>query len=294
MADKYHSPYLKTVYTGTIRIRNPETGKMEEVTTTRTVYQNTEIDPNMVIPKGTKLGNEVIQEDTTNLERMAEGKSPAVTIEKEDGSIGYERIELHHLTGRELQPETAYFTGELQDGTLVEIRTSVHDAQQLHNLGEKNNSFRKVKVETVDENGTAVRTMERSYGAAHYDKVRSQYWQDRAAAFVQSETETHDKGGNNMGWLDKLKGTEPEKQETETQSFADQRQSFLDSLKVDVPNNQTQNNTNGNNDDNNNTSAPDPAEVGDAKDEPSHAAPDEESGLESDNDGMDIDDGMEP
>ena len=179
----YKSPYVKSEYTGTFRMKNKETGKMEDVETTRTVYQNTEWDPNLVIPAGTQIGNEnVSTEDTTNLERMREGKSPVIEMRDEDGNVTYDKIELHHLTGEEIYKGSEFFTGESRDGTLVEIRASKHDeySSTIHNLNYKDVSFRTEIVENTDEEGNVVRTREKTGENKHYDLTRKNYWKDRA------------------------------------------------------------------------------------------------------------------
>lgn len=190
----YDSPYVKTEYTGTIRMQNPATGKIEEIQTTRTVYQNTEWNPNLVIPAGTKIGNENVTEtDTTNIERMKSGKAPVIAETNEAGEVVYDKIELHHLTGEEIQKSSQYFNGETRDGTLVEIRSSKHDeyTKQIHHVNEKDVSFRTAIVENIDEDGNTVRTREKTTENAHYNKVREQYWKDRATEYQNDYVDVH-------------------------------------------------------------------------------------------------------
>ncbi len=185
--EDYTSPYIKTEYVGTIRVRNPETGKMEDIETRRTVYRNTEWDPNLVIPAGTKIGTENVTEvDTTNLDRIKDGKSPVIAEVNENGEVVYDKVELHHLTAVEIQKGSQYFNDEERDGTLVEIRESKHDeyTKTLHNVSEKNVSFRTEKVTSVDEEGNTVRSKEKTYDNAHYNSTREAYWQDRATEIL--------------------------------------------------------------------------------------------------------------
>ena len=95
-----------------------------------------------------------------------------------------------------------------------------------------------------------------------------------------------------MGWFNRFKDNKPENQEEEINSLADQRQSFLDSLKVDLSQNHNNVNTCNNNNDNNNSAFPDSTEKGDEYDEPRHTTQ-EENVLESDAEEMDMNDEME-
>lgn len=95
---EYTSPYIKTKYTRTIRFRNNTTGETEEKQINRTVYKNVNIDPDLVIPAGTVMGNETTTQNMTNLERMQAGKSPAILTSDEKGNPVYDKVELHHLT----------------------------------------------------------------------------------------------------------------------------------------------------------------------------------------------------
>ncbi len=206
----YSSPYIKKEYTGTIRIRNDATGEMENKQIRRTVYRNANIDPDLVIPAGTVMGNETTTQDMTNLERMQSGKSPAILSSDAEGNPVYDKVELHHLTSTERNRGSKYFNGEDRDGTVVEIKSSVHDKykKQLHAVNEKNNSFRKVTTETVDENGKPTRQKTKSYDATQYEKFRSQYWVDRGTEITQQRSienskqttisHKNEEGGNSM------------------------------------------------------------------------------------------------
>ena len=211
----YDSPYIKGEYEGTIRIRNQSTGEMEDRQIKRTVYRNASIDPDQVIPAGTKMGSEVTTRDMTNLERMQEGKSPVVCSKDAEGNTTYDKIELHHLTSTERNRGSEFFNGEKRDGTLVEIQGSVHDQykKQLHAVNEPNNSFRKETQIVTDENGDTSRQKVKTYDATQYEKFRSQYWKDRAAEISQqretqsqepTSSESESTGGTNMDrWIDK-------------------------------------------------------------------------------------------
>lgn len=184
---QYTSPYIKSEYSGIIRVRNSLTGKMEERQVKRFVYRSSKIDPDLIIPAGTKLGKEITKKDETNLERMQSGKSPVIQRQGENGIVTYDKIELHHLTSEEQQRGSQFFSGERRDGTLVEIAGSVHDKykKQLHAINEPNNSFRKLRVETESEDGQTVRNKVKSHDATQYEKFRSQYWKNRAYEITQ-------------------------------------------------------------------------------------------------------------
>lgn len=186
---QYTSPYIKSEYNGIIRVRNSSTGEMEDRQIRRVVYRNSEIDPDFIVPAGIKLGKEVTKKDETNLERMQSGRAPVIQKQSENGTVKYDKIELHHLTSEERKRGNQFFNGEARDGTLVEISDSTHDKykKQLHAINESNNSFRKSKVESVDENGKPVRQKVKSYDATQYEKFRSQYWIDRAAEVTQQK-----------------------------------------------------------------------------------------------------------
>ena len=208
---QYTSPYTKSEYSGMIRVRNSSTGEMEERQIRRVVYRNSEIDPDLIVPAGTKLGKEVTKKDETNLERMQSGRAPVIQRQSENGTVKYDKIELHHLTSEERKRGSQFFNSESRDGTLVEISDSTHDKykKQLHAINESNNSFRKSKVESVDENGKPIRQKVKSYDATQYEKFRSQYWVDRASEITQqrsienSEQTTNlhknEEGGIDMG-----------------------------------------------------------------------------------------------
>lgn len=190
----YTSPYEKTEYSGTVRIRNKETGEMEDREINRIVYRNSELDPDMVIPAGTKLGKEITIKEETNLDRMLAGKAPLLPKRDSDGnvvytedekggqSMEYDKLELHHLLSQEKQRGSQYFNGEKREGTMVEIRSSVHDKydKQLHAINESNKSFRKEVIQTTDKNGNTVREKIKTDDAVQYEKFRVQYWKDRA------------------------------------------------------------------------------------------------------------------
>lgn len=212
---KYTSPYTKSEYSGMIRVRNSSTGEMEDRQIRRVVYRNSEIDPDFVVPARTKLGKEVTKKDETNLERMQSGRAPVIQRQSENGTVKYDKIELHHLTSEERKRGSQFFNSESRDGTLVEISDSTHDKykKQLHAINESNNSFRKSKVESVDENGNSIRQKVKSYDATQYEKFRSQYWVDRAYEITQQrqsenpEQTTH-LNKNNEGGIDMAKSWE--------------------------------------------------------------------------------------
>ncbi len=184
---QYTNPYTKSEYSGMIRIRNNSTGEMEEKQVKRIVYKNSNIDPDLVIPAGTVMGNETTSKEMTNLERMQRGKSPVILTADENGKPNYDKVELHHLTSTERNRGSMFFNGEVRDGTIVEIQSSVHDKykKQLHSVNEKGNSFRKTTTEVVDENANPTRKKVKSYDATQYEKFRSQYWVDRAHEIEQ-------------------------------------------------------------------------------------------------------------
>lgn len=197
---QYTSPYIKSEYSGMIRVRNSSTGEMEEKQIKRTVYRNANIDPDLVIPAGTVMGNETTSQEMTNLERMQCGKPPDILDSDENGNHVYDKVELHHLTSTERNRGSKYFNGEDRDGTVVEIQSSVHNKykKQLHAVNEKDNSFRKVTTETVDENGKPIRQKTKSYDATQYEKFRSQYWVDRASEITQQRLTVGSKQTTNL------------------------------------------------------------------------------------------------
>lgn len=199
----YKSPYLKTTYSGTVRVRNANTGELEEKYITRTVYVNSEIDPDLRIPAGTRIGNETITEDTTNLDRMKAGKSPVIKTTDTNGNTVYDRIELHHLTSEERNRSSLFFNGEDKEGALVEIQSSKHSKykKQLHAINESNNSFRKKTDIIVSKDGTISRQRVKTSDAEQYERFRPQYWRDRAAEIEEQRANT---GGESMDrWVDK-------------------------------------------------------------------------------------------
>lgn len=167
------SSYVKTTYDGTVSFTDPKTGQRLEKVSVRDVYENSKIDPTMVIPAGTKYPNgQTVREDTTNLDLMRAGKAPFVTVTHADGSKSLVLVELHHLSGEETRQGSAYFTGSERDGSLVEIASTTHDAysSQLH-MG--NPSFRR------DAHGN------KTEDAAKYEAFRSAYWMHRAQKYLQ-------------------------------------------------------------------------------------------------------------
>ena len=200
--------YIKAKYVGTIHLKNPSTGKTEEIPIERTVYRNVNINPDLVIPSGTVIGKEVTKCEMTNLDRMKNGQSPLILVHDENGNVSYDRVELHHLTSEERKQQTLFFNGEKTDGTLVEMQSSHHKKyhKQLHAINESNNSFRKEKNLYVDENGQEVRKKVKTYDAYQYDTFRSSYWKDRAAEYEMEKVKT---GGIEM---DRYQDKSPEEQ----------------------------------------------------------------------------------
>lgn len=167
----YRSPYVKTTYSGPVTYRDPQTKQQVTKISNRTVYENRNLDPNLVVPAGTRRGNgSVLKESTTNLELMRAGKAPFILHTYPDGSTALVQVELHHLTGRETVHGSQYFSGKDTDGTMVEISSATHDlySKQLH-LGTP--SFRRGKRKQKTADG------------AKYDSFRSIYWKNRAAKF---------------------------------------------------------------------------------------------------------------
>ena len=164
--------YTRTEYSGTLRMRDRESGQMQEIPINRTVYHNNEIEPDLVVTEGTKYANgRLVSRDITNLELMKAGKAPFVR-NADSGEL--EPIELHHMSGQETMHGYEYFNGEKRDGTILEIPMSVHDkySRQLH---EGQPSFR------TDETGG------KSYEAKKYEAFRRMYWKERANRFVTDE-----------------------------------------------------------------------------------------------------------
>ncbi|MBQ3503859.1 MAG: hypothetical protein IJA75_04060 [Oscillospiraceae bacterium] len=173
----YQSPYVKTTYTAPITYRNPRTGQMETRTAKRTVYQNRNMDPNMVVPAGTVRPNtSVIREDITNLELMRQGKAPFVPVQNPDGSVSYVPLELHHLSSEETQHGSEYFRGEAIDGSMVEIPTTSHKKYYSQIHISTDTSFRNTREKVGDE-----RVRLKTADGAKYEEFRGDYWRYRAS-----------------------------------------------------------------------------------------------------------------
>lgn len=175
----YKSPYVKTTYSGTISFTDPQSKQQIERTSTRDVYENTNIEATTIIPAGTKYANgHSVKEDTTNIELMEQGRAPFVYVTNPDGSKSLVPVELHHLSGEETHHGSVYFAGAEKDGSIVEIASTVHDTYsgQLHISG---SSFRR------DADG------EKTEDAAKYEKFRSEYWKRRAKKFRQNQQNSH-------------------------------------------------------------------------------------------------------
>ena len=168
----YQSPYVKTTYQAPVTYTDPKTGERVTKNIKRTVYQNSNLDPNMVIPAGTKNGTRgVLTRPMTNLELMRDGKAPFIAQQNSDGSVSYVKLELHHLTGEETLYSSRHFQGEDLDGSMVEIPSDVHDEHDRALHGLTASSFRR----DADGNKTA--------DDAKYNKFREDYWKYRAAQF---------------------------------------------------------------------------------------------------------------
>lgn len=165
--------YKKTEYSAQISFKNPDTKQRERVETKRTVYQNSRIDPGLVIPKGTRYSNgKLVRHDTTNLELMKLGKAPFIQECDQHGQITLVPVELHHLSGREGIGGTEYFTGEARDGSIVEISAVTHDRnKRILHMGTP--SFR------VGIDG------KKSRDAYKYAAFRTNYWKDRAKKYEE-------------------------------------------------------------------------------------------------------------
>lgn len=171
----YRSPYVKTTYSGPVTYTDPKTKQQITRLSTRDVYENSRIDPDLVVPAGTKyINNRCVENDSTNLELMAKGNAPFVWVANSDGSKSLVQVELHHLSGQETQYGSTYFTGEESDGSLVEIASATHKQynRTLHIPGP---SFRRNK----DRSKTA--------DDAKYNNFRSAYWKHRAQKFSQTK-----------------------------------------------------------------------------------------------------------
>ena len=168
----YVSPYVKTTEDTMVTFTNPENGCQEKAQIHRTVYENSNIDPDMVIPAGTKFANgHLVQKDTTNMELMENGGAPFVLVKDDSGNVTLVPVELHHLDGRETISGAEYFTGDRRDGSMVEIPCTVHGEYSgiLHIGG--HSSFR------VDAEGKKTRD------AAKYEAYRKKHWKERAQRF---------------------------------------------------------------------------------------------------------------
>lgn len=137
----------------------------------RTVYENRRIDPDLIVPAGTRFANgRILSEAKSNLELMEEGKAPFVPVRDANGKTVFVPVELHHLTGREKIRGATCFGGEPAGGSLIELPAHVHDIYSgvLHIPGESGSSFRK------DENG------EKSEDQKNYEQFRREHWKERA------------------------------------------------------------------------------------------------------------------
>ena len=169
----YSFPYQKTTFSETFTYTDPKTKQRVTWNSNRTVYENSNLDPNLVIPAGTQYGNgRVVQADITNLELMEQGKAPFIS--NPDGTAKLVPLELHHLIGDETIRIAKYFSGAVKDGSLMEIASTIHDKYdyQMH-FGTP--SFRK------DCDG------EKSADAVKFEKFRVIYWKHRAKKFREQQ-----------------------------------------------------------------------------------------------------------
>lgn len=180
----YQSPYVKTNYSAPVTYTDPQTRQRVTKLSNRTVYENRNLDPEMVIPAGTRRNNGTkIHKPTTNLELMRDGDAPFVRYTYADGSTGLVQLELHHLTGEETLHGSRHFQGVDKDGSIAEIFDVTHDRynRQLH-LGTP--SFRR-----------GVRK-EKTADGAKYEKFRGTYWKNRAEKHNnEKNTRTSEKTG---------------------------------------------------------------------------------------------------
>ena len=163
--------YVKTTYSHPVTYTHPQTGERVTRVSNRTVYENRELDPNMIIPAGTRRSNgTVITRDTTNLELMRAGNAPFIAHRYANGTTELAQVELHHLSGEETQHGSQFFRGEDVDGSMVEISSLTHDkySRQLH-LGTP--SFRRGRRKEKTEDGVK------------YTRFRESYWKHRAAKY---------------------------------------------------------------------------------------------------------------
>jgi len=171
----YSSPYTKTSYSQPVTYTDPQSKQRVTKMSNRTVYENRNLDPNLVVPAGTRRANgSVVKRTTTNLELMRNGNAPFIPHRLADGSTVLAQVELHHLSGEETQHGSRYFRGADVDGSMVEISHLTHDRynRQLH-MGTP--SFRRGcrKEKTAD--------------GAKYDSFRRSYWRNRAKKFESTQ-----------------------------------------------------------------------------------------------------------
>ena len=136
----------------------------------RIVWIDTRLDPNLIIPAGTKFSNgRTLAADTTNLELMRKGRAPFIMTKS-----GLVQIELHHLSGRESLKGAEYFNSADNRGGLVELASDFHDQYSavLHIPKEKGSSYR------VD-----LLTGGHSADAIFFVLFRRAYWKHRASEF---------------------------------------------------------------------------------------------------------------
>jgi hypothetical protein len=173
----YSSPYVKTNYRQPVTYTHPQTKERITKISNRTVYENRNLDPNMVIPAGTRRSNGTrLLRPTTNLELMRQGKAPFIPHTMEDGTVVLAQVELHHLTGKETQHSSRFFRdGQDLDGSMMEISHLTHDKydRQLH-LGTP--SFRRG------------RRKEKTADGAKYNSFRRSYWKNRAKKFEETHS----------------------------------------------------------------------------------------------------------
>lgn len=177
------SAYVKTTYTGTVTYTDPVTGTQKTVTMNRTVYRNQNIDPFMVVPAGTRAGNNhPLQCAKTNQELMEEGENPYVLIKDQDGKEILCQVIVHHLTGQENIHGSQYFSGTEKDGSVAEVPTIIHQHNDrvLHIFEGKGSSFRWDKKQ---DPVTGKRMRVPTEDLKRYNAFRKQYWKDRAAEF---------------------------------------------------------------------------------------------------------------
>lgn len=146
------------------------TGKIKGKSVQRIVWIDTRLDPNLLIPAGTKFSNgRTVAADTTNLELMRKGRAPFIMTKS-----GLVQVELHHLSGEESLKGSEYFNLADNRGGLVELASDFHDQNSavLHIPKEKGSSYR------VD-----LLTGGRSADAIFFVLFRRAYWKHRASEF---------------------------------------------------------------------------------------------------------------